>query len=61
MHLEGQLAERDINPLMVLPSGQGGKAADALGGEGRQRGFCPDRDLAGAGGAAQLLDAVGLG
>ena len=30
MHLEGQLAELDINPLMVLPSGQGVKAADAL-------------------------------
>ncbi|MGA7264891.1 MAG: acetate--CoA ligase family protein, partial [Stellaceae bacterium] len=23
MHLEGHLAELDINPLMVLPSGQG--------------------------------------
>ena len=30
MHLEGHLAERDINPLMVLPSGQGVKGADAL-------------------------------
>jgi acetate---CoA ligase (ADP-forming) len=30
MHLEGHLAELDINPLMVLPSGQGVKAADAL-------------------------------
>jgi acyl-CoA synthetase (NDP forming) len=30
MHLEGQLAELDINPLMVLPSGQGVKAVDAL-------------------------------
>ena len=30
MHLEGDLAELDINPLMVLPSGQGAKAADAL-------------------------------
>jgi succinyl-CoA synthetase beta subunit len=30
MHLENQLAELDINPLMVLPSGQGVKAADAL-------------------------------
>jgi hypothetical protein len=26
MHLEGHLAELDINPLMVLPSGQGVKA-----------------------------------
>ena len=30
MHLEGNLAELDINPLMVLPSGQGVKAVDAL-------------------------------
>ena len=30
MHLEGHLAELDINPLMVLPSGQGVKAVDAL-------------------------------
>src|SRR5215831_8638379 len=30
MHLEGYLAELDINPLMVLPSGQGVKAVDAL-------------------------------
>ena len=30
VHLEGVLAEADINPLMVLPSGQGVKAADAL-------------------------------
>ena len=30
MHLEGHLAELDINPLMVLPAGQGVKAADAL-------------------------------
>jgi hypothetical protein len=30
MHLEGHLAEFHINPLMVLPSGQGVKAADAL-------------------------------
>jgi acetate---CoA ligase (ADP-forming) len=30
MHMEGHLAELDINPLMVLPSGQGVKAADAL-------------------------------
>jgi hypothetical protein len=30
IHLEGQLAELDINPLMVLPAGQGVKAVDAL-------------------------------
>jgi acetyltransferase len=30
MHLEGHLAELDINPLMVLPRGQGVKALDAL-------------------------------
>jgi acetyltransferase len=30
MHLEGQLSELDINPLMVLPSGQGVRAVDAL-------------------------------
>jgi acetyltransferase len=30
MHLEGRLSELDINPLMVLPQGQGVKAADAL-------------------------------
>jgi acetyltransferase len=30
MHMEGQLAELDINPLMVLPSGRGVKAVDAL-------------------------------
>jgi hypothetical protein len=30
MHLEGHLAELDINPLMVLPSGQGVKAVDAF-------------------------------
>jgi acetyltransferase len=30
VHLEGQLAELDINPLMVLPEGRGVKAADAL-------------------------------
>jgi len=30
VHLEGQLAELDINPLMVLPAGQGVKAVDAL-------------------------------
>jgi hypothetical protein len=28
--MEGLSAELDINPLMVLPSGQGVKAADAL-------------------------------
>ena len=28
--LEGTLAELDINPLMVLPAGQGVKAVDAL-------------------------------
>ena len=30
IHLEGHLAELDVNPLMVLPSGQGVKAVDAL-------------------------------
>lgn len=30
MHMEGQLAELDINPLMVLPSPRGVKALDAL-------------------------------
>jgi acetate---CoA ligase (ADP-forming) len=30
MHFEGHLAELDINPFMVLPSGQGVKAVDAL-------------------------------
>jgi acetate---CoA ligase (ADP-forming) len=30
MHLEGHLEELDINPLMVLPAGQGVKAVDAL-------------------------------
>jgi acetyltransferase len=30
MHLEGHLAELDISPLMVLPSGQRAKAVDAL-------------------------------
>jgi acyl-CoA synthetase (NDP forming) len=30
MQMEGHLAELDINPLMVLPSGQGVKAVDAL-------------------------------
>src|SRR3981189_3123890 len=29
-HLEGNLGELDINPLMVLPSGQGVKAVDPL-------------------------------
>jgi acyl-CoA synthetase (NDP forming) len=29
-HIEGHLAELDINPLMVLPSGRGVKAVDAL-------------------------------
>ncbi len=35
MHIEGHLAELDINPLMVLPSGQGVKAVDALVGASR--------------------------
>ena len=30
VNLEDKLAEMDINPLMVLPAGQGVKAADAL-------------------------------
>jgi acetyltransferase len=30
VHLEDVLTELDINPLMVLPEGQGAKAADAL-------------------------------
>jgi len=30
MHMEGHLAELEINPLMVLPSGRGAKAVDAL-------------------------------
>jgi acetyltransferase len=30
VHLDGHLAGLDINPLMVLPAGQGVKAADAL-------------------------------
>lgn len=30
VHLESEIAEVDINPLMVLPGGQGVKAADAL-------------------------------
>lgn len=38
VHLEGHVAELDINPLMVLPAGEGVKAADALvvlkGGDG---------------------------
>jgi hypothetical protein len=29
-HIEGHLAELDINPLMVLPSSRGVKAVDAL-------------------------------
>jgi len=29
-HMEGRLAELDINPLMVLPAGRGVKAVDAL-------------------------------
>jgi acetate---CoA ligase (ADP-forming) len=29
MHMEGHLAELDINPLMVLPSGQGAKTVNA--------------------------------
>jgi hypothetical protein len=28
--MEGHLAELDINPIMVLPLGQGVKAVDAL-------------------------------
>jgi succinyl-CoA synthetase beta subunit len=28
--LDGSLSELDINPLMVLPKGQGVKAADAV-------------------------------
>jgi hypothetical protein len=28
--LDGRLAELDINPLMVLPEGQGVKAVDGL-------------------------------
>src|SRR5262245_8641842 len=35
-------------------------AAAAGGGEGGQRGFGADRDLAGTGGAAELFDAVGV-
>jgi acetate---CoA ligase (ADP-forming) len=30
MHIEGHLAELNINPLMALPSGQRVKAVDAL-------------------------------
>jgi hypothetical protein len=30
MHVEGHLAESDINPPMVLPAGRGPKAVDAL-------------------------------
>ena len=30
VQLEGSVAELDINPLMVLPKGQGVKAVDAL-------------------------------
>ena len=30
MHMDGHLAELDINPLMVLPAGHGVKAVDAL-------------------------------
>jgi len=30
MHLEGHLAELDINPRMALPSGQGVNAVDGL-------------------------------
>jgi hypothetical protein len=30
MHMEGHLAELDINPLMVLPERLGVKAVDAL-------------------------------
>jgi hypothetical protein len=30
MHLEGHLEESDINPLIMLPSGRGVKAVDAL-------------------------------
>ena len=44
MHIEGHLAELDINPLMVLPSGQGVKAVDALVGF---RGTSTSRRVAG--------------
>ena len=30
VQLEGELAELDVNPLMVLPAGRGVKAVDAL-------------------------------
>ena len=30
VHLEGELVELDVNPLMVLPQGQGVRAVDAL-------------------------------
>jgi acetyltransferase len=30
VNLDGQLSELDINPLLVLPAGQGVKAVDAL-------------------------------
>jgi acetate---CoA ligase (ADP-forming) len=30
VHMDEHLAELDINPLMVLPSGRGVKAVDAL-------------------------------
>jgi succinyl-CoA synthetase beta subunit len=30
VNLDGSLAELDINPLVVLPAGQGVKAVDAL-------------------------------
>jgi acetate---CoA ligase (ADP-forming) len=30
MHVEGHLAELDINPLMVLPRSRGVKAVDAV-------------------------------
>lgn len=30
VHLDGTLAELDINPLMVLPEGKGVKAVDGL-------------------------------
>ena len=30
VHIEGELEELDINPVMVLPVGRGVKAVDAL-------------------------------
>jgi acetyltransferase len=30
VHLQGEVSELDINPLMVLPAGRGVKAVDAL-------------------------------